>query len=197
MAFKGCQLELLDVYHRVCMRGPNNTPKEIHPCIHPWYQHADKRQVAHSAQAHIIERLASYTMCVSIQHNNLIPMSTYRKKSVWKIHTHKYSVTNPCIVTQVAQTDQQERIDVMRNQFPVILTRCLDLQDKDLLQPKCKLQQVVILERLWIIHHGIIAPKVGHVEPPRRIVHHILSQYFLSRSPPQSALTIPAQELVV
>jgi len=101
-------------------------------------------------------------------------VQTYLKEYIHHIHQQQNDIPNPRLVKPKAHQDQRTRNDVMREHLPVVFPTLLDVDHDNLLQPECKLHEVVPFHDAGDVDVGEVRPELGEVEPVGRVVHDVL-----------------------
>lgn len=76
----------------------------------------------------------------------------------------------------VAREHEGTSNDVMREHLIIVFPFFLDIEDKDLLQPKCELSEVVPFERPAEFAQRPVGPHLGEIQPVRTVIHEVLQK---------------------
>ena len=96
---------------------------------------------------------------------------TYSEENISNVHQAKDHVANLGLVIRVACEHQDARYDMMSEHLPVIFPPLFDIDDKDLLDPKAELNEVVPFHGPFYFSAGPMSPQIFHAHPMLVIVH--------------------------
>ena len=142
--------------------APERLGAEVYAEVRPDDHERRKANGCRGACVNVVEELAS------------------RKERVGDIHRDENCRADHGEVDEVRPSDQPERDEVVRDEFVVVLSWLLELDEHDerLLEPVAELEQVVVLELRSHLPVWVFDPEVLELVPPTVLeFHHVDAQH--------------------
>jgi hypothetical protein len=101
-------------------------------------------------------------------------LSTHREKNIDYIHKTQYDIANLRLVVAIAGEEEGARKDVVGKHLPVVFSPFFNIDNEDLLEPKCKLSEIVPFQES---RHGScreVGPNLSEVEPIFGVITEVL-----------------------